>query len=50
MFTDYCFFGWRPKEVEDYCDTVWVIKGNPDAEPEFGVWAHYEAAKEAAGA
>lgn len=50
MFTDYCFFGWRPKEVEDYCDTVWVIKGNQDAEPEFGVWAHYEAAKEAASA
>lgn len=45
MFTDYCFFGWRPKEVEDYCDTVWVIKGNEQAEPEFGVWAHYEAAK-----
>jgi predicted metal-dependent peptidase len=45
MFTDYCFFGWRPDEVKDYCDTVWVIKGNPDAEPEFGVWAHYEEAK-----
>jgi hypothetical protein len=45
MFTDYCFFGWEPKEVEPYCDTVWVIKGNPDAEPEFGVWAHYEEAK-----
>lgn len=45
MFTDYCFFGWRPDDVKDYCDTVWVIKGNPDAEPEFGVWAHYEEAK-----
>lgn len=45
MFTDYCFFGWRPDEVQDYCDTVWVIKGNQQAEPEFGVWAHYEAAK-----
>ena len=44
MFTDYCFFGWEPKEVESYCDTVWVIKDNPEAEPEFGVWAHYEEA------
>lgn len=44
MFTDYCFFGWEPAEVEPYCDTVWVIKGNPNAEPEFGVWAHYEEA------
>lgn len=45
MFTDYCFFGWDPKSVENYCDTVWIIKGNPGAEPEFGVWAHYEEAK-----
>ena len=45
MFTDYCFFGWDPKSVESYCDTVWIIKGNPSAEPEFGVWAHYEEEK-----
>ena len=44
MFTDYCFFGWRPQEVDTYCDTVWIIKGNADAEPEFGIWAHYEEA------
>lgn len=44
MFTDYCFFGWEPTTVENYCDTVWIIKGNPSAEPEFGVWAHYEEA------
>ena len=50
MFTDYCFFGWDPKSVEDYCDTVWVFKGNPDVEPEFGVWAHYEQAKKEAKA
>ena len=50
MFTDYCFFGWRPDDVKDYCDTVWVIKGNKDAEPEFGVWAHYEEAKKLANA
>lgn len=45
VFTDFCFFGWNPKQVEDYCDTVWVIKGNENAQPEFGVWAHYEQAK-----
>ncbi len=44
MFTDYCFFGWSPQEVENYCDTVWIIKGNPSAQPEFGIWAHYEEA------
>ena len=44
MFTDYCFFSWRPQEVDTYCDTVWIIKGNADAEPEFGIWAHYEEA------
>jgi predicted metal-dependent peptidase len=44
MFTDYCFFGWDPEEVEPYADTVWIIKGNPNAQPEFGVWAHYEEA------
>jgi predicted metal-dependent peptidase len=44
MFTDYCFFSWEPSTVENYCDTVWIIKGNPSAEPEFGVWAHYEEA------
>jgi predicted metal-dependent peptidase len=42
VFTDFCFFGWSPEEVEPYCDTVWIIKGNPSARPEFGVWAHYE--------
>lgn len=45
MFTDYCFFGWRPQDVENYCDTVWIIKGNPSAEPEFGIYAHYEEEK-----
>ena len=45
MFTDFCFFGWSPEEVEPYCDTVWIIKGNPTAEPEFGVYAHYEEEK-----
>jgi hypothetical protein len=42
MFTDYCFFGWSPEQVQDYCDTVWIIKGNERAEPEFGIWAHYD--------
>ena len=45
MFTDFCFFGWSPQDVENYCETVWIIKGNPSAEPEFGVWAHYEEEK-----
>ena len=45
MFTDFCFFGWSPDEVEQYCDTVWIIKGNKTAEPEFGVYAHYEDAE-----
>ena len=44
MFTDYCFFGWSPDEVENYADTVWIIKGNKNAEPEFGIYAHYEDA------
>jgi predicted metal-dependent peptidase len=29
---------------EEYCDTCWIIKGNPDCEPPWGVWAHYEEA------
>ena len=46
VFTDFYFWGWEPKQVEDYCDTVWIIKDNKDAQPEFGVFAHYaEAAK-----
>ena len=45
MFTDFCFFGWSPNDVEHYCDTVWIIKGNKSAEPEFGVFAHYEDAE-----
>ena len=27
---------------EHYCDTVWIIKGNPNCEPPWGIWAHYE--------
>lgn len=29
---------------ENYCDTVWIIKGNPSCEPPWGIWAHYEEA------
>jgi predicted metal-dependent peptidase len=29
---------------EEYCETVWVIKGNPGCEPPWGIWAHYEEA------
>jgi predicted metal-dependent peptidase len=48
MFTDgYPFGDWGDP---DYCDTVFVIKGNETAEPPFGVWAIYERAKDKAGA
>ena len=40
MFTDgYPFGSWGDP---DYCDTVWIIRGNKDAQPPFGIWAHYE--------
>jgi predicted metal-dependent peptidase len=43
MFTDgYPFGSWGDP---DYCDTVFIIKGNPKAEPPFGIWAIYEDAK-----
>ena len=40
VFTDgYPFGSWGDP---NYCETVWVIKGNQDVEPPFGIWAHYE--------
>lgn len=40
MFTDgYPCGGWGD---EDYVDTVWIINGNKDAKPPFGIWAIYE--------
>jgi predicted metal-dependent peptidase len=42
VFTDFQFWGWEPRLVEDYCDTVWIIKDNKTAQPEFGVYAHYD--------
>ena len=43
MFTDgYPFGSWGD---ENYCDTVFIIKGNPGCKPPFGIWAHYEDAK-----
>jgi predicted metal-dependent peptidase len=45
VFTDGMPYGsWGD---ENYCDTVWIIKGNQNAEPPFGIWAHYEDAKKA---
>ena len=45
VFTDgYPYGSWGD---ENYCDTVWIIKGNPSAQPPFGIWAHYEEAKNA---
>ena len=44
MFTDGMPYGsWGDP---DYCDTVFVIKGNENAEPPFGVWAIYERARD----
>lgn len=46
MFTDGMPFGeWGE---ENYCDTVWIIKGNPGCEPPWGIWAHYEEAAKGA--
>jgi predicted metal-dependent peptidase len=43
VFTDgYPYGSWGDP---DYCDTVWIIHGNPTAKPPFGTWAHYEMAK-----
>lgn len=40
MFTDGMPFGeWGD---ENYCEVVWIIKGNENAKPPFGVWAIYE--------
>jgi predicted metal-dependent peptidase len=42
MFTDGMPFGeWGE---EQYCETCWIIKGNPNCEPPWGIWAHYEQA------
>jgi predicted metal-dependent peptidase len=42
MFTDGMPYGeWG---IEEYCETVWIIKGNPGCEPPWGIWAHYEEA------
>jgi len=39
VFTDgYPFGSWGD---ENYCDTVWVIHGNKNPQPPFGVWAEY---------
>lgn len=39
VFTDGCFFG--SDGDPDYCDTVWVIKGNPSFKASHGTWAHF---------
>lgn len=42
MFTDGVPYGeWGE---EQYCDTIWIIKGNPGCVPPWGTWAHYETA------
>lgn len=48
MFTDGVPYGeWGE---EDYCPTTWIIKGNENVTPPWGVWAIYEAAAKKAGA
>ena len=42
MFTD--GMPWDAWGDENYCDTVWIIKGNPSCQPPWGIWAHYEEA------
>ncbi len=40
VFTDgYPFGSWGDK---DYCDTTWIIHGDPDPNPPFGTWAIYD--------
>ena len=40
VFTDgYPFGSWGD---ENYCDTVWIIHGDKNPDPPFGVWALYE--------
>lgn len=40
MFTD--GMPWDSWGDEHYCDTVFIIKGNEDVQPPFGIWASYE--------
>jgi predicted metal-dependent peptidase len=43
VFTDgYPFGSWGD---ENYCDTLWVVHGNKNPDPPFGVWVEYEEPK-----
>lgn len=39
VFTDGCFFGGDGDP--NYCDTAWIIKGNPEFKASHGTWAHF---------
>jgi predicted metal-dependent peptidase len=40
VFTDgYPYGSWGDA---NYCDTVWIIHGNPNPDPPFGVWVDYQ--------
>jgi predicted metal-dependent peptidase len=40
VFTDgYPYGSWGDP---DYCETVWIINGNKNDEPPFGIWAYYD--------
>jgi predicted metal-dependent peptidase len=48
VFTDgYPFGSWGD---EDYCDTTWIIHGDPEPNPPFGTFALYEDHKNKARA
>jgi len=40
VFTDGYFFG--NDGDPNYCDTVWIVWGNPEFTASYGTWAHYE--------
>jgi predicted metal-dependent peptidase len=43
VFTDgYPFGSWGD---ENYCDTTWIIHGDPEPNPPFGTWAIYDEHK-----
>jgi len=44
VFTDgYPFGSWGD---ENYCDTTWIIHGDPEPNPPFGTWAIYDEHKQ----
>ena len=44
MFTD--GYPWDSWGDENYCDTTWIIHGDPEPNPPFGTWAIYDEHKQ----